>query len=61
MHVLLCVESMYFKNSENYIDQAKWTSLWQKAMKLDYVPIVHVEAVRDKKKKELSEKARSWF
>lgn len=54
MHVLLCVESMYFKNSDNYIDQGEWTSLWQKAMKLNYVPVVHIEAVRDKKKKELS-------
>lgn len=54
MHVLLCVESMYFKNSDNYIDQEEWTSFWQKAMKLNYVPVVHIEAVRDKKKKELS-------
>nr|WP_281217543.1 protein rep [Lysinibacillus capsici] len=54
MHVLLSVESMYFKNSDNYIDQREWTSLWQKAMKLEYVPVVHIEAVRDKRKKELS-------
>lgn len=55
MHVLLCVESTYFKGSENYIEQEEWTNLWKKAMKLDYVPVVHVEAVRDKKRKELSE------
>src|SRR5699024_12099172 len=26
MHVLICVESTYFKNTENYIDQKQWTS-----------------------------------
>lgn len=51
MHVLLCVESMYFKNTENYITQKQWTSLWQKAMKLDYIPTVHIEAVKAKSKK----------
>lgn len=55
MHVLLCIESMYFKNSENYIDQTEWINIWKKEMKLDFVPVVNVEAVRDKKKKELSE------
>lgn len=51
MHILLCVESTYFKNTENYIDQKQWTSLWQKAMKLDYVPTVHIETVKAKSKK----------
>lgn len=51
MHVLLCVESTYFKNTENYISQKQWTSLWQRAMKLDYVPKVHVETVKAKSKK----------
>lgn len=50
MHVLLCVESSYFKDSDNYIAQKEWTSLWQKAMKLDYVPVVHIEAVKNKKR-----------
>lgn len=50
IHVLLCVESVYFRDSGNYLSQEDWTSLWQKAMKLDYVPIVHVEAVKNKKR-----------
>lgn len=50
MHVLLCVESKYFKGAENYLSQEDWTSLWQKAMKLDYVPVVHIEAVKNKKR-----------
>lgn len=50
MHVLLCVESTYFKNTENYIDQQQWTAFWQRAMKLDYTPVVDVRAVRPKNK-----------
>lgn len=50
MHVLICVESVYFKDSDNYISQEEWTNLWKKAMKLDYTPIVHIEKVKHKKK-----------
>ena len=46
MHVLLFVKSLYFKGSDNYISQSEWTGYWQRAMKLTYVPIVNVEAVR---------------
>lgn len=51
IHVLLCVENTYFKNTENYITQNQWTSLWQKAMKLDYTPTVHVQSVKPKSKR----------
>jgi plasmid rolling circle replication initiator protein Rep len=54
LHVLLCMKSTYFKNEENYIEQAEWTTLWQKAMKLDYTPVVHVQVVRDVRKKEVA-------
>lgn len=50
MHVLLCVESTYFKDNKNYLRQDDWTDLWKKAMKLDYVPVVHIEAVKNKKR-----------
>jgi len=50
MHVLICVESVYFKDSDNYISQEEWTTLWKKAMQLDYVPVVHIEAVKNKKR-----------
>ena len=49
MHVLLFVKNTYFKNSENYINQVEWTKLWQRAMKLDYKPIVNIEAVKANK------------
>src|SRR5690625_5321761 len=50
MNVLICVESTYFYNKENYITQKEWTQLWKRAMKLDYDPIVDVRAIRPKNK-----------
>lgn len=47
-HVLLAVNELYFKGGE-YISQAKWTSLWQKALDIDYVPMVNIKAVKPKK------------
>ena len=46
-HVLLAVPSDYF--GRNYIKHAEWTDMWQRAMKLTYVPIVHVQRVKPKK------------
>ena len=48
-HVLLCVPASYFSKKDLYIKQDDWTSLWQKALKLDYKPIVHVQRVKPKK------------
>ncbi|KYD03686.1 hypothetical protein B4144_3959 [Bacillus atrophaeus] len=42
-HVLLPVK-------KNYIKQADWTSLWKKALKLDYTPIVDIRRVKGKAK-----------
>ena len=54
MHILLCMKPTYFKGKENYIEQNEWTSLWKKAMKLDYTPVVHVQIVKDVRKKEVA-------
>src|SRR5699024_3874599 len=35
MHVLVCVESTYFYNTENYVNQKQWIQFWKRAMKLD--------------------------
>lgn len=51
MHVLLMVTPKFFKEKDRYIKQKEWIELWKKAMKLDYDPSVHIEAVRDKKGK----------
>src|SRR5699024_5750933 len=50
MHVLLCVESTYFKNTANYIDQNQWTAFWKKAMKLYYDPVVDIRDIKHKNK-----------
>ncbi len=46
-HVLLAVPNSYFQ-AKYYIKQSEWTSMWQRAMKLDYTPIVHVAKVKPK-------------
>lgn len=51
LHVLLFVKSSYFVgNNVNYIKQAEWAKLWQKALKVDYEPMVHVQAVKPNKR-----------
>lgn len=50
MHVLLCVESTYFYNTENYINQKQWIQFWKRAMKLDYDPNVKIQIVKPKNK-----------
>src|SRR5699024_11501056 len=49
MHVLVCVESTYFYNTENYVNQKQWIQFWKRAMKLDYDPNVKVQMIRPKK------------
>jgi plasmid rolling circle replication initiator protein Rep len=50
LHILLCVESTFFWNTENYISQKQWTELWQKALKVNYRPVVHVQTIKPKNK-----------
>lgn len=50
MHVLLCVESKYFKGSDNYISQQEWLKMWQKALKVDFKPVANVKAIKPNKK-----------
>lgn len=47
-HVLLAMPNSYFQ-AKYYITQSEWTSMWQRAMKLDYTPIVHVAKVKPQK------------
>jgi plasmid rolling circle replication initiator protein Rep len=46
-HCLLMVRGSYF-GGKNYIKQAEWREFWQKALKVDYLPVVNVKAVRTK-------------
>lgn len=47
IHAVLMVRPSYFEGSENYITQEEYRDLWQRALRVEYRPIVHVKAVRD--------------
>ncbi|USG68549.1 protein rep (plasmid) [Brevibacillus ruminantium] len=53
LHVLLCVPTTYFKSAKTYIDQAEWTKMWQKALKVTYTPLVHIQVVKPKRNKKV--------
>lgn len=41
LHVILAVRASYFK-SKTYISQSLWSELWQRALQVDYSPIVDI-------------------
>jgi plasmid rolling circle replication initiator protein Rep len=43
-HCLLLVSSSYF--GKNYIKQSEWVEMWRNSMRLDYNPILDVQAVK---------------
>lgn len=45
-HVLMMVNSNYF--TKNYITQAQWAQMWGNALRADYQPIIHIQAVKPK-------------
>ena len=45
-HCLLVVKPEYF--SRGYITQARWAELWQRCLRVDYVPVVDVRKVKPK-------------
>lgn len=49
LHVLLQVQSSYFKGN-NYISQKKWKNLWKETLNLDYEPMVNVQAIKPNSK-----------
>src|SRR5699024_12331523 len=50
MHVLVCVEPTYFKNTEYYVNQKEWIKFWKKAMELEYDQNVKVKMIKPKNK-----------
>ena len=46
-HCLLVVKPSYFKGNK-YISQARWSELWQRSLKVDYMPVVDVRRIRQK-------------
>lgn len=47
LHVILQVKSGYFGGT-GYISQDEWRDMWQKAMKLNYRPMVRVSKIKPK-------------
>lgn len=45
-HVLMMVKPSYF--SHGYLSQAKWVEMWQKSLRVDYKPILDVQALNPK-------------
>lgn len=43
-HVLMMVKPSYF--SHGYLSQAKWVEMWRKALRVDYKPILDVQALK---------------
>ena len=43
-HCLLAVKASYF--GRDYLSQEKWCELWQKSLRVDYQPILDVQAVK---------------
>lgn len=53
LHILLCVTTTYFKSAKTYIDHEEWTNMWKKALKVTYIPLVHIQVVKPKRNKKI--------
>lgn len=51
-HCLLMVKPGYF-SGKNYVNQEQWTTLWQETLRINYKPMVHVQAVKPKKNSDM--------
>jgi plasmid rolling circle replication initiator protein Rep len=49
LHCILAVKPSYF--STGYISQKKWGELWQKSLRVEYSPVVHIAALKIDKDK----------
>lgn len=49
VHILMAMKPGYF-NRGHYLTQLQWSKMWQKARKLDYLPVVNVKKIRASKK-----------
>jgi plasmid rolling circle replication initiator protein Rep len=43
LHILAMVQPSYF--SHGYLSQAKWVTLWQQCLRIDYQPVIDVRAI----------------
>jgi hypothetical protein len=45
-HVLMMVKPSYF--GVNYLSQAKWVEMWRRSLRIDYNPVLDVQALKPK-------------
>lgn len=58
LHVILAVEPGYFwRSSDLYITQAEWVKRWQKALRVDYKPVVDIRTTKSRGAKDASASA----
>ncbi len=51
IHCLIAVKPSYFDTKlNNYLNQAELTELWQKALRVDYTPVIDVRLVKNYRK-----------
>jgi len=60
LHVLLFVSSGYF-GGKNYLSHQKWLSLWQRALRVDYTPVLSVSAIPEGDQEQLAKAAYELF
>jgi plasmid rolling circle replication initiator protein Rep len=46
IHTIVLVPGTYAGRNHQYIKQSRWVELWQRALGVDYVPVVDVRAVK---------------
>ena len=51
-HILMMVSPSYFGGA-NYVSQESWREIWGSCLKVDYLPVVHVQTVKNKSKADL--------
>ena len=50
-HLLLAVEPSYFSNTNKYLTKNDFATMWQKALRVDYDPVVDVRIIKKNKDK----------
>lgn len=50
IHVLMMVRPSFFQSKKDYITQKEWGYMWSQSLKVDYIPMVDVRAVKEKGK-----------
>lgn len=50
IHVLLMVRPSFFQSKKDYINQKEWGEMWSQSLKVDYIPMIDIRAVKEKGK-----------